>query len=170
VTRLLTPVAVVVAVLYFLIDGLFLSAIRPLTRRLATLSIFVWAARWLRSLGPYPTLALFLIPVILLEPVKPIGFYLIASQHALAGAVLISLGEIVKSVVVERLFHISRDKLMSIRAFAWGYTLVYGLLSWLRSLPPWQGAQRRLSRIKIVIKRIFMLPRRKSRFGVGKIR
>jgi hypothetical protein len=38
-----------------------------------------------RALGPYPTLVLFLVPVMILEPVKPVGAYLIATGHWLPG-------------------------------------------------------------------------------------
>jgi hypothetical protein len=57
------------------IDAAFLSAvrmiIRSLARALSGLRIFKALAAWLASLGPYPTLVLFLVPVIILEPVKP---------------------------------------------------------------------------------------------------
>jgi hypothetical protein len=36
---------------------------------------------WIRSLPPYPSLALFSVPVIVLEPVKPIALYLAAAAN-----------------------------------------------------------------------------------------
>jgi hypothetical protein len=59
VSRVLSPVAAAAAVFYFLIDAVFLSAvrtiIRPLARALSRLRIFNALAAWLVSLGPYPT-------------------------------------------------------------------------------------------------------------------
>jgi len=67
------PVVVVVAAVYFVIDALILAALRPLLKRILHLGLFQWIARWIESLSPYATLALFLVPLIVLEPVKPLG-------------------------------------------------------------------------------------------------
>jgi hypothetical protein len=100
VSRVLSPVAAAAAAFYFLIDAIFLSAvrtiIRPLARALSRLRIFNALAAWLASLGPYPTLVLFLVPVIILEPVKPVGAYLIATGHLVSGISLIAIGATTK--------------------------------------------------------------------------
>ena len=105
---------------YFLINAIFFSLIRPLGTWLSKLPIFRWIGILIRSLGPYPTLALFAVPLIS-EPVKPVGLYLIASGNVIDGTVLIGAGEIAKITIVERIFHAGRDKLMTIPAFAWSY-------------------------------------------------
>jgi hypothetical protein len=51
------------------------------------------------------------------------------------------VGEILKITVVERIFHIGRDKLMKIKAFAWVYNYASGWLTWLRALPSWQAVK-----------------------------
>jgi hypothetical protein len=50
-----------VAVLYFLIDALFFALIKPFATWLSKLRIFARVGSWIRSLGPYSTLALFVI-------------------------------------------------------------------------------------------------------------
>jgi hypothetical protein len=158
VSRVLSPVAAVAAVLYFLIDAVFLSAVRriigPLARALSGLRIFNALAAWLASLGPYPTLVLFLVPVIILEPVKPVGAYLIATGHLVSGISLIAVGEVLKIVLVERLFHLSRDKLMTIPAFARVYNWAEAWLDYFRSQPLWQATLRQLTAIKAMAGRI----------------
>src|SRR5215475_2696993 len=158
VSRVLSPVAAAAAVLYFLIDAVFLSAvrtvIRPLARALSRIRIFNALAAWLASLGPYPTLVLFLVPVIILEPVKPVGAYLIATSHLVSGVSLIAIGELLKIVIVERLFHFSRDKLMSIPAFARVYNWAESWLEYFRSQPLWQATFRQLTAIKGMAGRI----------------
>jgi hypothetical protein len=146
--RLLTPVALVLAILYFLIDGLFLSIVKPIASRIARLSILAGLTAWVRSLGPYASLALFLVPVVLLEPVKPIAAYLIGTRHVVGGIVLIIVGEVLKVAVVERLFHLNRDKLMSIRVFARCFNFVARWLAYLRALPAWQVAERQSRRFR----------------------
>jgi uncharacterized membrane protein len=158
VSRVLNPVAATAAVLYFLIDAVFLSAvrtiIRPVARALSRLRIFNALAAWLASLGPYPTLVLFLVPVIILEPVKPVGAYLIATGHLVSGISLIVIGEVLKIVIVERLFHFSRDKLMTIPAFARVYSWAEAWLEYFRSQPLWQATLRQLTAIKALAGRI----------------
>jgi hypothetical protein len=48
----------------------------------------------------------------------------------------------------------SRPKLMSIRAFAWGYRFVTGWLAYLQALPPWQAVLRGVARIKSLAHRL----------------
>ena len=154
IRRFVKPVIAVLAIAYFLIDALFLSIIRPLASRLAKLPVFAQVGAWVASLGPYPTLALFILPVVILEPVKPVGAYLMASGHFLEGVLLIVVGEILKITLVERLFHFSRDKLLSIPWFARGYDVVTRQLEWVKSLPAWQAVTVRLRDIKHRVRRL----------------
>ena len=133
-----------VAAIYFLADALFWNVAKPVARQLADRRIFVSLRAWIVSLRPYPTLALFLVPVILLEPVKPVAAYLTAMGHIVGGLSVLAAGEILKLVLIERLFSISRDKLMSIDAFAWCYDKFRRARTWVESLEAWQ-LMRRLS-------------------------
>lgn len=152
----LAPVVMVVAILYFLIDGLFLVIVKPLAARLARLPVFVRVAAWVGALGPYPTLVLFLVPIAILEPIKPLGLYLIGTGRVVDGVLLIGLGEVLKITLVERLFHMSSGKLMSIRAFAWAYTFVARRLARLQALPAWQAALKCFRTIKAAAHRLFL--------------
>src|SRR5262249_42465443 len=104
---------------------------------------------WIESLGPYSPLALFMVPIILFEPVKPVGFFLLGTGRFVPGMLVLVIGEILKIVIVERLFHIAQPKLMSIRAFAVVYTWIMGWIDWLKALPPWQLAMRWFNTIKL---------------------
>jgi hypothetical protein len=136
------PLVVVVAAIYFVIDALILAALKPLLKRVLHLKLFRWIEGWIESLGPYSTMAVFLIPVVLLEPAKPLGAYLIASGHFVGGSLVLVLGEVLKLLIVERVFQIGRPKLMTIKAFAWTHDLVVRWLAWLQGLPPWQSVRR----------------------------
>lgn len=150
--RLATPVIVAIAVVYFLIDALVLSLLRPLTARIAALRLLARARAWIESLGPYPTLALFLVPIVVLEPVKPVGLYLLATGQVAAGTLLLAVGEILKMLIVERLFHVAQPKLMNIRAFAAVYTIAAGWLAWLQALPPWRLVVRWAAAVKLRVR------------------
>src|SRR5882762_126121 len=111
----------VVATAYFLVDGIFSYATRPITEWLGKQKILERVRLWITSLRPYPSLALFAVPVIILEPAKPLSGYLIGTGHFFAGAVVFIAAEVLKLTLVDRLFQLNREKLLSIPVFAWGY-------------------------------------------------
>jgi hypothetical protein len=61
------------------------------------------------------------------------------------------VGEVLKLVLVERLFSVSREKLISISAFAWTYGRYSQAKEWLESFEAWQTARRwrRLARYAV---------------------
>ncbi len=118
------------AVLYFLIDAVFFAALRPFGCWLASWPFWHRAEVWVAGLPPYATLGCFLIPVLLLEPLKPLAAYLVHGHHAVYGIAALVLGEIAKIVVVERLFHTNKAKLLTIPWFARGY----GIWLWAKAL------------------------------------
>src|SRR5215470_2276345 len=146
--RVLSPVVAVLAFLYFLIDALFLPPLRLLGRWLGGFGLFARLGEWVRTLGPYQTLALFLVPLIILEPVKPVAAYLAAKGHYMRSVAVLVVGEILKVTIVERLFHVGRPKLMTISAFARAYNYVMAWYAWFEALPPWQAVLRHVRAIK----------------------
>jgi hypothetical protein len=148
VGKALKPVVVVFAALYFLIDALFFALIQPFGTWLSKFRIFARVGSWVRSLGPYSTLALFVIPFVVLEPIKPVGLYLIAVGKVIDGTLLIGVGEVVKITIVERLFQVGYDKLMTIPAFARCYEFVISLRAYLETLAVWQAMLKWVQAIK----------------------
>jgi hypothetical protein len=142
VKRLWNLIVFTVAIVYFLMDAIFATVAIPLSKWLAARWCFERIRLWIVSLRPYPTLALFVIPLVILEPAKPVAAYLIATGHVVLGVAVLAICEILKLVIIERLFSVSRDKLLSIPAFAWCYGKYAVAKSWLTSLPAWQMAMR----------------------------
>src|SRR5437660_5076670 len=127
------------ATVYFIIDGVFSYVTRPITVWLSKRKFLERVRRWVTSLGPYPSLALFAVPVIILEPAKPLAGYLIGTGHFFAGAVTFITAEVLKLTLVERLFQLNRDKLLSIPAFAWGYQHWRHMMDVIESLEVWRA-------------------------------
>jgi hypothetical protein len=142
VNRILKPFVFLIAAIYFLVDALVLTLARPIARWLAGHWVFDRLRTWIISLRPYPTLALFMVPVLILEPIKPIAAYLTATGHIASGLTVLLVGELLKLVLIERLFCISRDKLMAIAAFAWCYNRLRQAREWVESSGVWQLARR----------------------------
>ena len=149
--RILKFVIFTLAAIYFLVDAVFMAIVRPFADRIAEHRIFGSLRVWIVSLRPYPTLALFTVPLIVLEPVKPVAAYLAATGHIAIGLIVFVVGEVLKLVLVERLFSVSRNKLISIPAFAWTYGRYLQAKEWLESFEAWQTARRwrRLARYAV---------------------
>src|SRR6516165_6789679 len=113
--RIWRPVTYFLAVVYFLVDLIFAGLARPISEWVERHLVTRRLRNWIRSLSPYPSLALFSVPVILFEPVKPIAAYLAATGQFLSAALTLVSGELVKLVLVERLFNLTRDKLLKSR-------------------------------------------------------
>jgi hypothetical protein len=146
--KILRPAVSALAIAYFLIDALFVLLIRPMARWLDKHPTFLRVVIWIKSLGPYQSLFLFIVPLMMLEPVKPFSLYLISTGRHISGALFLIVGEAIKILVLERIFRITHPKLMSFRAFAWAYPRVIRLLTYLRSLHAWKFAHKWFEEIK----------------------
>jgi len=96
---------------------------------------------WIRSLPAYPCPALFSVPVLLLEPVKFVAAYIAATGNFIIAAVTFASGELLKLVLVERLFDLTREKLMKIPAFAWLYGHYMQAQEWIKQSEAWRAVR-----------------------------
>ncbi|MGJ4940220.1 hypothetical protein ACQR1W_06560 [Bradyrhizobium sp. HKCCYLS1011] len=136
--RVLKPVTYVIAALYFLVDAVFMAIAKPISDWLARHVVLRRLCVWIKSLRPYPSLALFSVPVIILEPVKPLAAYLAATGQLLSSVATLIVGELLKLVLVERLFSLTRNKLMKIPAFLWAYTKFQQAKAWVEATEAWR--------------------------------
>ena len=127
-----------IAALYFLIDLIFFSMVRPLRRRLMALRWVRRLREWVTGLDRYAALVVLLVPWLMLEPIKPIGFLLFAHKHHIAATLLIVTGEVIKLTLFEQLFAMTKPKLMTFPWFAWCCGRWQAALDHLRSLPFWR--------------------------------
>ena len=136
--RILKPVTYVLAAIYFLVDAAFITVAKPLSNWIAKHLVLRKLRAWIRSLRPYPSLALFSVPVIILEPIKPVAAYLASTGQIVSSVLTLIVGELLKLVLVERLFSLTRDKLMKIPTFAWAYAKFRQAKSWLEATEAWR--------------------------------
>jgi len=80
-----------------------------------------------------------LIPVIILEPAKPLAGYLLGTGHFAAGAITFVTAEVLKLTCIEQLFQLNRDKLLSITAFAFGYRYWRQMMDLVESVEVWKA-------------------------------
>jgi hypothetical protein len=142
VNRLLKPVILLLATVYFVVDAALMVFARPVAEWISECRVFCGLKAWIISLRPYPTLALFALPLILLEPAKPVAAYLAATGHVIFGLFVFAAAELLKLVIVERLFTVTRQKLMSIPAFARVYREYRQIMDRLQATAAWKAARR----------------------------
>ena len=93
----------------------------PLQRLLAyigELPGFRWMENVLRRLPPYAALAVFLVPTLLLLPVKLLALWFIGNGLVMTGAVVIIAAKLVGTAVVARIFTLTRPALLQMPWFA----------------------------------------------------
>jgi hypothetical protein len=145
-TRIWNTPFFIFATVYLIVDAVFSYVTRPITAWLSKKKLFERARLWVISLRPYPSLALFAVPVLLLEPAKPLAGYLLATGHFFVGAVTFITAEVLKLTLVERLFQLNRKKLLSIPAFAWGYQYWRHIMNVVESMEVWKVSRRLVHR------------------------
>jgi hypothetical protein len=132
----------IVVTAYFVVDGVLSYATRPIVVWIAKRNLFDRARLWAISLRPYPALALLVVPVIILEPAKPLAGYLMGAGHFAAGAITFITAEVLKLTFIEQLFQLNRKKLLSIPAFAWGYQYWRQMMDLVESMEIWKASRR----------------------------
>lgn len=162
----------ILVTVYFVVDLVFESVARPLSAWIGRLQILRPVIAWIARLRPYPALALFSVPVVILEPVKPVGAFLVSAGHVVSGALTIVAGEVLKIALVERLFDLTRDRLMQIPAFVVLYRHWVRFHDWVTSSEIWRWARDHIARLKLLFGRaVASLRRRRSEvFAASRMR
>jgi hypothetical protein len=117
----------------------------PLQRALAWVARLPglrWVEARIRALPPYGALAIFLLPTLLLLPVKLLALWLIGQGQVLAGTGVIVAAKLVGTAIVARLFGLTHTTLMQLAWFARLYTRWSDwkerLLTQVRASWPWR--------------------------------
>jgi hypothetical protein len=79
--------------------------------------------RRLSRLGPYTSLAIVLIPLAIVEPLKLIALFIAGEGHWLTGTAVLVAAYAFSLLIVERLFRLLKPNLMRLPWFqrAWGW-------------------------------------------------
>lgn len=139
VKRILKPIGYFLAAIYLCVDFIFAGLAKPISNWIARRFEMRWLRSWIKSLPPYPSLALFSVPVILLEPVKFVAAYIAATGNFIMALFTFAFGELLKIVLIERLFDLTREKLMRISAFAWLYRYYVQAREWIEQTEAWRA-------------------------------
>jgi hypothetical protein len=135
--RLLRPLWILLA-LVFLFEAWLWERLKP---------IVGWFVAWIpwedfkahvaagiERLPPLATLLVFLIPVILLFPIKIVGLWLLARGIWLGAMATLTLAKVVSMGVTAFIFDLTRPKLLQLGWFRWLYDHVLVWLAWAHGL------------------------------------
>lgn len=124
------PPLIVLGTFIVLFEEVFLVWFGRLMEAVARLPRVARIEATIRRLPPYPALALLLIPLLIIIPVKLVGLWLVAIGKVVSGGVLFVVGEVVGASAVARLYVLCRDSLRTLRWFAIAEQVVLGWSAW----------------------------------------
>ena len=142
---LLLPFNVIVAIL-ILLDEIARPVYRPLARWLASLRLVEKIEAQIAGLNRYLILVLLAVPFAIAEPLKIYGVLMLGEGHFIRGIVILALAYLASFLLIERIYHAGRDKLLSIRWFGWIMAQITSiraaLTAWVKSTALWQAGRR----------------------------
>ena len=116
--RLLTPLLLTVATLFFLAEEL-LWRLAKVFALLGKLPVFRQLEVAISSLPPYGALVLFALPALALAPIKLLALYWLAGGHPALGISTIIAAKVAGTALVARIYQLTRAKLLTLAWFAW---------------------------------------------------
>jgi len=125
--RLLQPVWVLLAIV-FLIEAWLWDHLEPIVERVVSAIPLVAFKRWLvdrvNALSPAMTLIVFIVPIILLFPLKLIGVWLLAHEYWMSAVFTILFAKFLGVGVTAFVFDVTRPKLLEMAWFERLYEFV----------------------------------------------
>lgn len=122
--RILTPPLMLIAALLLFIEEVLWEIAKRLMAQLGRLPLIRSLEAAVVRLPPYGAAAVFLLPGVLLLPVKIGALWLIAHGYTLTGLQTIIVAKLLGTALVARIFTLTRPALMSVAWFARLYTWV----------------------------------------------
>lgn len=135
---------------------------RPLAELLGQLRRLALIARlenWIQTLPPYGALAVFIVPSLLLLPLKILALYFIAHGQKMIALGLIAVAKLGGTALVARIFILTGPQLMRIGWFARAYNFIMPwkehVFAQIRASWAWRYGRMFKSRVKQSARRIW---------------
>jgi hypothetical protein len=131
------PLLILLA-LVFLLEAWLWEHLRPLVRWLVEQvswpQLRARIAALIERLPPYPTLLVFIIPGVMLFPMKLFGLWLLANGYWFLALATLTFAKLVSLGVSAFIFDVTRPKLLQLPWFRWIYEHVLAWLAWAHAL------------------------------------
>jgi hypothetical protein len=115
--RLLSPLVYLAALILLMEDWFWDLGLR-LVRLIVSWPPLKALERHIIALRPYPALCAFVLPAVLLFPVKILALIAIASGHPISGVCVIAVAKVGGAALVARLYVLTRPSLLTLPWFA----------------------------------------------------
>ena len=149
---LITPPLMLVAALLMFIEEVLWEISKRLMAQLGRLPLVRSLEAWIATLPPYGAACMFVLPAVLLLPVKIGALWLIARGHAVLGVQLIVAAKLAGTALVARIFTLTRPALMTLDWFARMYEFVMRwrerLYAFVRASNAWRAVERARVRLR----------------------
>ena len=136
--RVLRRPLLIVLALVFLFEAWLWEHLRPIVRwlveQVAWPQLRAKIAALIERLPPYPTLLVFVIPIVLLFPMKLFGLWLLAGGHLSLAFATLAFAKVVSMGVTAFIFDVTRPKLLQLPWFRWLYEHILAWLAWAHAL------------------------------------
>jgi hypothetical protein len=158
--RWLRPLWIFLALL-FLLEAWLWDHLAPIVARVVNLIPWarfkLWLANAIAGLPPWATLFVFLVPFIVLLPLKFFEVYFLATHNWLGAALLIVFAKLVGVGVTAFIFDVTRDKLLQMAWFRRLYEWMLRLRQWAHDIT--EPVRERVKQLAWLLK-----PQRAGRF------
>lgn len=169
--RLIKPLWILVA-LVFLFEAWLWEHLRPIVAwavdRIRLDALKAQVAQWVDCLPPAATFLVFLVPVVLLLPLKFLGLWMLAHGSWLGAMATLAFAKVLSMGVMAFIFEATRPKLLQLAWFRWLYEHVILWLEKAHALVDPVKAELRawLAPIRRRMRSVFWLmrPKRAGRF------
>lgn len=152
---LLVPLAA--AVVFF--EQVLIRMLNAITAALARWAPIAALEAWLKKQPPYIALTAFVMPSILILPIKLSAIYFAAHHMFMTAIAAVVIGKLLATAIVARLYVVLRPTLMTIgwfaRADTWFFYWRDRAYAFVRALPAWQKAKAAISRMRLRLMELF---------------
>jgi len=156
-TRVVRGVFLALAAVVFAIEEWGWRPLSAMVARLARWGPVARLEQRIRAAPPRVALAMFLLPALLLFPLKVVALWLIARGHATLGVVVIVLAKLLGTALLGRLFILTEPQLVRYRWFAatleWWRATKRRVREALDRWAAWQAARRAWRRMVLWVRR-----------------
>jgi len=115
---LVFPIRAII-VLALILDGIFRPLYRPVTRAISRITFIQKLETRIARLPRLAILLCLAVPFAIAEPMKIVGLVLIAHGAFKSGVVLTVLAHLSTFLIVERIYHAGKEKLLTYGWLAW---------------------------------------------------
>lgn len=102
-----------VLLVFIIIDAIAEPVYRPVINWLNHNAFLIWLESRIATMPRLAILLLLAVPFAIAEPLKILALFIMASGHPMSGLILLAFSYLLSFLVVERIYHAGRDKLLT---------------------------------------------------------